>query len=104
MLIPDIVENPVIQHKEGKTARYSKISLLTRILPVIHNIGVLTKVKWYVRIHMSKTKDGENDILSGFNPNSPLVTDDIALDYLAELLVDIYLDELENASQSSKHE
>lgn len=52
---------------------------------------------------MSKLKDGENDILSDFNPNSPLVTDDIALDYLAELLVDIYLDELEHASESTKH-
>jgi hypothetical protein len=52
---------------------------------------------------LSKSTDGENDILSGFNPNAPLVTDDIALDYLAELLVDIYLDELENESQLSKH-
>ena len=52
---------------------------------------------------MSKSKNGDNDILSGFNPNSPLVTDDIALDYLAELLVDIYLDELEHASESTKH-
>jgi hypothetical protein len=52
---------------------------------------------------LSKSTDGENDILSGFNPNSPLVTDDIALDYLAELLVEIYLDELEHASKSTKH-
>lgn len=70
---------------------------------VIHNGGVLTKVKRYVRIYMKKSKDGENDILSGFNPNSPLVTDDIALDYLAELLADIYLDELEHDSESTKH-
>ncbi len=37
----------------------------------------------------------ENEMLSGFNPNASFVTNDMALDYLAELLVEIYLDQKE---------
>lgn len=44
----------------------------------------------------------ENELLAGFNPNAPLVTDDIALDYLAELLVEIYLDEKQRESSNSQ--
>lgn len=32
----------------------------------------------------------------GFNPNSPLVSEDIALEYLASILVEIYLEQQKN--------
>ena len=41
----DIVENPVIKHKKGKSATYSNYALLKYSPSVIHNEEVLTKVK-----------------------------------------------------------
>lgn len=38
----------------------------------------------------------------GFNSNSPLVTIDMALDYLAQLTVEIYLDQKKFANMESK--
>lgn len=49
----------------------------------------------YVSMKISLSNNEENEILSGFNPNAPYVTVDMAITYLAELLVEIYLDEKE---------
>lgn len=53
---------------------------------------------------MSKSlKTNKNNYLpTGFNPNSPLVTTDMVLDYLAQLTVEIYLDMKEREHRESK--
>ena len=52
----------------------------------------------------SSSRTKKTVILEGFNPNSPLVTDDMALNYLAQLTVEIYLDIKEyEYFESQKH-
>lgn len=58
-----------------------------------------------------ESKEGQRNLLRSsrsdtrcpsldFNPNSELVTEDMALEYLAEILVDIYLAEIEHEQKS----
>jgi hypothetical protein len=92
MLIPDIVENPVIQHKWGKIAISGKFAPLISTSSVIHNGGVLTKVKGYVSMQIPPKKSEKPKYLSSHNNSS----EEVALDYLASILVGVYLDQRNN--------
>jgi len=50
----------------------------------------------YVTMKKGSFISEENSLLMGYNPNAPFTTDEMAVEYLAELLVDIYLDEKEH--------
>lgn len=63
------------------------------------------KSKWIMEVLTKRIKYGnmkkgrlneENSLQTGFDPNAPLVTEDMALDYLSDLLVEVYLDQKQN--------